>query len=108
MNASNPNLKFEYLYRDGGNYKTWGEIIFENPSGLNTEEATEKVRKLLISSEFFNPKIAGIERFDSLIFDPELDHEWYEFDQVSETSEEVTSHFSFDQFLKNWSASLPR
>ncbi|WP_304231797.1 hypothetical protein [Jiulongibacter sediminis] len=99
MNASNPSLKFEYLYRDGANWKTWGEIILDNPNSLSIEEATQKIQPLLIDGEFFNPDQCGIQRFQNLPFDPAFDHECYEFHLITETFENVTSDLSIDQFL---------
>jgi len=29
------NVRFEYLYRDEGNFKNWGEIVFFNPRNIN-------------------------------------------------------------------------
>ena len=28
------NIRMDYLYRDAGNYKNWGEVVFSNPSHL--------------------------------------------------------------------------
>jgi hypothetical protein len=28
------NVRFDYLYRDGGNYKSWGAVVFSNPDLL--------------------------------------------------------------------------
>ncbi len=40
----NSSVKFNYLYRDAGNYKSWGELIFPNPDGLNLEEVDRRLR----------------------------------------------------------------
>ncbi|MGR3811182.1 hypothetical protein [Jiulongibacter sp. NS-SX5] len=108
MSVSNPNLKFEYLYLDGANWKTWGEIVIDNRNSLSVEEATQKIRSLLIDGEFFNPDHCGIKRFQNLSFDPSIDHEWYEFHQLIETEEKSNSAISFDQLLKNFSSNLPQ
>lgn len=47
------NIKFNYLYRDAGNYKTFGFVIFANPNSILIEEAEKKFRNSLIDSEFF-------------------------------------------------------
>src|SRR4051812_15921843 len=31
------NVKFHYLYRDGSNYKNWGEVVFFNDGDLSLE-----------------------------------------------------------------------
>ena len=53
MKANLTNLKFEYLYRDAGNYKKFGSMVFENPSGITAEEATELIRSKLIDGQYF-------------------------------------------------------
>jgi hypothetical protein len=35
MTTKKRNIKFLYLYRDAGNYKQRGHIIFSNPQGLD-------------------------------------------------------------------------
>ncbi len=35
-------IKFVYLYRDGSNYKSWGEVIFENHENFNFGRNREK------------------------------------------------------------------
>lgn len=40
------NIRFEYLYRDHGNLKNWGEIVFSNNDAYkrNIEEFIESLR----------------------------------------------------------------
>jgi hypothetical protein len=33
-----PNIKFNYLYRDGGNYKNYSSVIFRNPTNTDLAE----------------------------------------------------------------------
>jgi hypothetical protein len=35
------NIKFIYLYRDAGNYKNWGEVVFYNKNKLPKESVRE-------------------------------------------------------------------
>jgi hypothetical protein len=37
------NIRFSYLYRDGSNFKSWGEVIFSNPEGLAVNEIETKL-----------------------------------------------------------------
>lgn len=53
------NIQFNYLYRDGANYKQFGFVIFKNISGISLEDATSKVRSKLISYEFLALKIGA-------------------------------------------------
>lgn len=80
------NIKMTYLYRDGGNYKTWQEVVFTNRSGKTVEQLTEEIKKRLISGQFFDQSRAPIpfEYPDS--YDRELDHTLLEFDSLEETT----------------------
>jgi hypothetical protein len=40
----NNKIKFNYLYCDAGNYKSWGEIIFVNPDHLTLQAVEERLR----------------------------------------------------------------
>ena len=75
------NLKFSYLYRDSGNYKTYGEIILANPNAISPEDATIELGKRLIDQEFFYPEEVGV----PLLLGENL-HDfrpWYEFIEFS-------------------------
>lgn len=39
------NIKFRYLYRDGSNFKRWGEIVFANPSKISSYQMARILRK---------------------------------------------------------------
>ena len=47
------NVKFSYLYRDGSNYKKWGEIVFSNREEVAIEEIDSRLRQSFESEEFF-------------------------------------------------------
>lgn len=49
------NIKFNYLYRDGGNYKIWNNEVFPNPQSLTLTEIDNGIRNELIDGEFFDP-----------------------------------------------------
>lgn len=48
---------FEYLYRDGSNYKAWGEILLSGSASPNDIEA---LRACLESGEYFVAEQVGI------------------------------------------------
>jgi hypothetical protein len=74
------NIRFHYLHRDSGNYKTFGFKDFSNPNKLSLEEIQNRITKKLISGEFFYPKKSGIEKFK---FHRHCDdYSWYEFDAL--------------------------
>jgi hypothetical protein len=94
------NIKFNYLYRDGGNYKVYGSHIFENPDNISIIQIEEAIKRSLIDGEFFNPKEWDLEplKFDD--WNQELDHLWNEFESIELTSEHSTSGKSITKFLK--------
>ena len=72
---------FEYLYRDAGNYKTWGSLLLEGASH------TDDITKLCASfdgGEFFNAEQLGIPSLRERLWvgtggPTEDDHAWHEF-----------------------------
>ena len=46
-------IKFTYLYRDGSNYKRWGEVILSNPEKLTIREIDKRLRDAFEQKEFF-------------------------------------------------------
>lgn len=78
------NIRFHYLYRDSGNYKTFGFQDFSNPNKLSLEEVRLRITQKLISGEFFYPEESGIEKFE---FHTNCDDfSWYEFDFLENVS----------------------
>jgi hypothetical protein len=47
------NVEFVYLYRDGGNYKKWGKVIFSNPDGIDTETVERDLRQAFLEDGLF-------------------------------------------------------
>ena len=47
------NILFEYLYRDAGNYKNWGEVVFSNRENMNAAELNEQAKTILLDQDFF-------------------------------------------------------
>jgi hypothetical protein len=84
------NIRFEYLYRDAGNYKLRDDVVFANRNNLTADALTEDIRKALISQEFFVAEDVGIPplRFDRYI--ASMDHGWHEFHVLTETTDEPT------------------
>lgn len=75
-------IRFNYLYRDSGNYKKFGSKIFSNPDQLTIEEIEQKLRQNLIGQEYFYPEKVGIKRFKfHRVLD---DYSWYEFESIEE------------------------
>lgn len=47
------SVKFVYLYRDGSNFKKWGEVVFANPDGLEVEKIRKTFNAALYPDRLF-------------------------------------------------------
>jgi hypothetical protein len=73
-------IRFNYLYRDSGNWKKFGHKLFSNPDQLTIEEIELKLRDNLFDQEYFYPDQVGIKKFK---FHRYLDdYSWYEFESI--------------------------
>ena len=84
------NVKFNYLYRDAGNYKRWAEVIFSNPERLALEATTNALRGAFLQDGLF---IASQVRLPEAFFSTEGeatsdDHCFHEFDVAEITLED--------------------
>ena len=88
------------MYRNFGNYKKFGQIIFSNPSNLKIKRATSILKTKLIDEEFFYPSKVGVPKFHKNDFDLEMD--WFEFIKFSYTSETATEKKDIEKFLSDF------
>lgn len=93
------NIKFEYMYRDAGNYKQYGETVFGNPENQSIDSIKNKIAESLIDNEYFDPSVWGIDCIAAYPYDPELDHNWYEFVDVTLSEDELTDDRIIGEFL---------
>lgn len=100
MKDSNNNIKFNYLYRDEGNYKVFGSVIFENPENNSLPEIESGINQSLIDGEFFDPVKWDVPALSFPQVNEEIDHKWNEFENVEFTSESITDKRSINSFLK--------
>lgn len=99
MNASNNNIKFNYLYRDVGNYKLFNDIIFTNKDLKSLQEIEFAIRNNLIEGEFFIPEKWNIPRLNFEEYSSELDHDYHEFESIEVTNEPPTENCDISRFL---------
>ncbi len=99
------NIKFNYLYRDGSNFKSWGEVIFSNPENLTVNEIEAKlINAFLPDKQFIASQIAIPEKF---LFEngkfTKYDHCYHELDCVEICQENPTDILdrSISDFLKD-------
>jgi hypothetical protein len=99
------NIKFNYLYRDGSNFKSWGEVIFSNPENLTVNEIEAKlINVFLPDKQFIARQISMPEKF--LFADGKFtkhDHCYHEFDCVEICQENSTDALdrSISDFMKD-------
>jgi hypothetical protein len=98
-------IRFCYLYRDGSNYKSWGEVIFSNSENLSAINITEKLlHAFLPDKQFIASQVSITEKF---LFASgkftEYDHCYHEFDCIEVCEEEPTdkSGRSIADFLRD-------
>ena len=91
MAASNYCV-FEYMYRDAGNFKAFGELLLE---GLLSEAEVVKLRSRFESGEFFIAEQLGIPTLYEQLWkecdcgpSADMDHVYHEFIQVRSATEE--------------------
>jgi len=101
MNDSNHNIKFNYLYRDAGNYKEFDSLIFTNKDSLSIEYIELTIRKKLIEGEYFIPEKWNVPRLSFGNYSPELDHDYHEFESVEQTNGIPSGKCDISEFLSN-------
>lgn len=97
------NLKFEYLYRDSGNFKNWGEITFSNPNRVNPLEAMKMAESVLIDRMYFYANKAKLPDLHFADYDEDLDHGWHEASGFEFTAEETNDakKRSIEEFIED-------
>jgi hypothetical protein len=83
------NIEFSYMYRDGGNYKKFGRVVFSNPDQVASQSVTEELRQAFDGGELFiAEQIRLPEVFlyagGSFSYD---DHCYHEFDAARPTAD---------------------
>ncbi len=72
------NVRFEYLYRDSGNFKNWGEVVFSNPRGVPVNIVAAMAEQVLIDRTFFVTAKADVPDLHFADHNEDLDHGWHE------------------------------
>ena len=96
------NVEFVYLYRDGGNYKKWGRVVFEPICATAILSSGEGLRHaflqdgLFIASQIRVPEVF-LYADGEFSFD---DHCYHEFERARATSESADdAHYRSPEFL---------
>ncbi len=78
------NILFSYLYRDAGNFKNFGTVVFANANQASLEKLNALIKQKLIDEMYFDAFNASVPSLFFDDYDEELDHDWHEFECVSE------------------------
>jgi hypothetical protein len=83
------NVRFNYLYRDGSNYKKWADVVFSNDAELSSDLINKNLKGCFLEDgQFIAHQIRIPEIFlaldDALTFD---DHCYHEFDSAEITAD---------------------
>ncbi len=84
------NIKFEYCYRDGANYKNIDSEVFSNKSASKLKDIDAAIKKALIDGEWFYADRWNLKNLYEFKFDVSIDHGWHEFSSVEETNDDST------------------
>lgn len=97
------NVRFIYLYRDGGNYKKWGHVVFRNPDELACDFIATALREAFMQDGLFIAhQIRVPESFLYTRGDANSDdHCYHEFDRVEPSPDKPNDQHrrSIRQFL---------
>jgi len=103
-------VRFNYLYRDGSNYKKFGHLVLTNPDNLTIDVINQRLVNCLIDHVNF---VANQVDVPEVFFDDEDDddHYWHELEDAELTSDSVTDERSITQLIEafekahanNWS-----
>ena len=90
-----------YLYRDAGNYKNHGEVVFP---GETTPELEERLQAALEDGENFIAAQIGVPEVflygrNRYAVEPDSDHCWHELGGITKTDEEPTDPRPFAEFV---------
>lgn len=94
------NISFEYLYRDAGNYKLYGTIVFKNENNVPLIFLHRAIEACLYQRIYFIPELLEIPRLKFRDYNEDLDHFWHEFDSISETDFPHTAGKTVSKFFE--------
>lgn len=97
------NIRFDYLYRDGSNYKKWADVVFRNPDDLSVDSILKSFRESFSEDGLF---IAHQVRLPEVFLAAEYpltedDHCFHEFAEVEVTSDTANDRYgrSISEFV---------
>lgn len=94
------NIKFSYLYRDGGNYKNFNCIVFANPNNISLDDFGKLIISKLIDATWFYAHEWKLPELYFSAWNMELDHTFHEFECISYTNEPVNTGIFLKDFIE--------
>jgi hypothetical protein len=95
-----PNIKFNYLYRDGANYKNYGFVIFANPQHISIESFQKIINLKLIEEAWFYTDQWQLPDLHFDKWNNEFDHTYHEFESIEHTKERSNAQISLEEFIR--------
>ena len=94
-----PNIKLNYLYRDGANYKNFSSVIFDNPDNINIDVLLKIIKLKLIDETWFYVHQWNLPDLYFAKWNNEFDHTWHEFESIEYTSEAPNTEIKLTEFI---------
>jgi hypothetical protein len=93
------NIKFNYLYRDGGNYKNYGFVVFTDPDNIDLEILHQLILSKLIDGTWFYTDQWHLPDLHFDNWNNEIDHTFHEFESLEYSNEQVNAEISLKEFI---------
>ena len=94
-----PNIKLNYLYRDGANYKNFSSVIFDNPDNINIDVLLKIIKPKLIDETWVYVHQWNLPDLHFAKWNNEFDHTWHEFESIEYTSEAPNTEIKLTEFI---------
>jgi hypothetical protein len=92
-----PNIKFNYLYRDSGNYKKFSSVIFYNPNNIELTELEKLIKSKLIDGLWFYADEWKLPELFTEYLDSRIDPIWHEFESIEYIDEPENAPFGLNE-----------
>jgi hypothetical protein len=95
-----PNIKFNYLYRDGANYKNYSFAIFPNPQKISIEYLQKIINSKLIEEAWFYADQWQLPDLHFIKWNNEFDHTYHEFESIEYTDDSPNTLLTLAEFIR--------
>ncbi|HEY4323170.1 MAG TPA: hypothetical protein VGN20_04270 [Mucilaginibacter sp.] len=96
-----PNIKFNYLYRDGSNYKRFDYVIFANPDNMALSGFEALIESKLIDETYFYADEWKLPEIFTNPVDFRFDPTWHEFESIEFTDEPPSTLLNLVELKKS-------